>query len=133
MSEQLLKEILGELKTINQRVGSLEDGQKELKSDVSDLKKGQQRLETGQQKLETRMDSLETGQVRLETRMENEVIDKVRTLFDAHSVHMDYFASLRDSQSRIEEKLNILVNRAIGQDQKLDEHEREIRLLRIEK
>lgn len=112
MSEQILKEILGELKTLDRRVGNLEDCQKELNSDISDLKKGQQRLET---------------------RMENEVIDKVRTLFDAHSVHIDYFASLRDSQSRIEEKLDILVNRAISQDQKLDEHDREIRLLRIEK
>lgn len=126
MSEQILKEILGELKTFNNRVGNLEDSQKELNQRVGNL-------EDGQNELKSDVSDLKKGQQRLESRMENEVIDKVRTLFDAHSIHMDYFASLRDSQSRIEEKLDILVNRAIGQDQKLDEHEREIRLLRIEK
>lgn len=114
MSEKILKEILGELKTINQRVGGLEDGQqrlesgqqkletrigslengqKELISDVSDLKEGQQKLEarmesleTGQQKLETRMDSLEKGQIRLEARMESEVIEKIGALFDGNTL-----------------------------------------------
>lgn len=133
MSEQLLKQILGELKIINQRVGSLENGQKELKTGQQQLETGQSNIETIQKELKSAVSDLKKGQQRLETRMENEVIDKVRTLFDAHSIHMDYFASLRGSQSRIEEKLDILVNRAIGQDQKLDEHEREIRLLRIEK
>lgn len=140
MSEQLFKEILGKLNTLNQRVDSLEGGQNELKSDVSDLKKGQSQFENRMDSLENRIENLEhktdkidSGLLKLETRLENEVIEKIRALYDDRSVNQDYFASIRNNQARIEEKLDILVSRAINQDRKLDEHDRELRLLRIEK
>ena len=161
MSEPLFKEILGKLNTLNQRVESLEEGQNELKSDVSDLKKGQSRLENRMDSLDNRMENLDnrmdsldnrmenlenrmenlehktdridSGLLKLESRMENEVIDKIRGLYDDRSVNQDYFASIRNNQARIEEKLDILVSRAIKQDRKLYEHGRELRLLRIKK
>lgn len=105
MSEQLLKEILGELKG--------------MKTEIQEVKSSQARLESKVDKLELRI--------------ENEVIDKVRALFDTRETHLEYFASIRDSQARTEEALDILVDRAIRQDRKLDEHDRELRLLRIEK
>lgn len=147
MSEPLFKEILGKLNTLNQRVENLEEGQNELKSDVSDLKKGQSRLENRMDSLDNRMENLEnrmenlehktdridSGLLKPESRMENEVIDKIRDLYDDRSVNQDYFASIRNNQARIEEKLDILVSRAIKQDRKLYEHGRELRLLRIKK
>ncbi|MFD1736199.1 hypothetical protein ACFSCX_06430 [Bacillus salitolerans] len=42
--EETLKQILGELQKVNNRLDSLEKGQKELKLDVSDLKSGQDQL-----------------------------------------------------------------------------------------
>ena len=90
MSEQILKDILGELKALNQRVGNLEDGQKELKSDVSDLNK---------------------GQLRLETRMENEVIEKIGALFDTREVTNDNFAKIMEKLDSIEIDTGYLVSR----------------------
>jgi len=88
VSEKILKEILGELKNLNQRVGGLEDGQKELISDVSGLK-------IGQQKLESRMESLETGQRKHEARMESEVIEKIGALFDGYTLRGDQIENLQ--------------------------------------
>lgn len=82
MSEQILKEILGELKTLNQKVGS---------------------LETGQQRLETRMESLEKGQLRLETRMESEVIEKIGALFDGYTMRGDQIENL---QKHLDQRLD---------------------------
>lgn len=53
--------------------------------------------------MEAKVDRLETNQIRLETRIENEVIDKIR------------------------------IRRSIETNARIREHDREIRLLRIEK
>ena len=142
--EEVLTQILTELQSLNQRVGGLEQGQQQLKQELkADIKKVENKvdkLESRTENLEHRMENLEnktdridSGLLKLESRMENEVIDKIRSLYDDRSVNQDYFASIRNNQARIEEKLDILVHRAIRQDQKLDEHDRELRLLRIEK
>ncbi|MCL5780436.1 MAG: hypothetical protein M1119_05875 [Firmicutes bacterium] len=80
MSEQMLLQILEELKLLNHKVGSLEHKvdnlelrQKEMKSDIAELKK---------------------GQLRLETRMENEVIEKIRGLSDGYSLRGDQIENL---------------------------------------
>ena len=85
-----------------------------------------QGLAEGQQKLESKVD-------KLETRMENEVIDKIRALFDDRSMSQDYFASIKDSLTRIEDRVEFLGRRNIDTDSKLREHDRELRLLRVEK
>ena len=85
-----------------------------------------QGLAEGQQKLESKVD-------KLETRMENEVIDKIRALFDDRSMGQDYFASIKDSLTRIEDRVEFLGRRNIDTDSKLREHDRELRLLRVEK
>jgi len=95
MSDQVLKDILGELKNLNHRLDNLEEGQKkgfikvdslETKVDSLDARMGT--LETKVDSLdarvgglETKMDRMEANQLKLETRIENEVIDKIRVLF----------------------------------------------------
>lgn len=96
MSEQILKEILGEVRVLNKRVGALEDGQKELISDVSGLKEGQQ-------KIETRMESLETSQRKIETRMESEVIEKIGALFNGYSLRGEQIENL---QKHLDQRLD---------------------------
>ncbi len=44
MSEQLLKEILGELKALNQRVGNIEQRVGNMEQRIGDLEQGQQEL-----------------------------------------------------------------------------------------
>ena len=175
MSEQLLKEILGELKDVNQRLVNVEEGQNQtavkvdsLGTSVHNLNTRMGSLETKFDNLDTRMETIETkvdgldnrmgtletkvdgldnrmgtletsvgdlkaGQLKLETRNENEVVDKIRILFDAHSLYMDYFASIKDSQARLEDNLDSLTRRIIDFHIDLRDHEREIRLLRVER
>ena len=61
------------LDSVDRRLGSLEQGQQRLESNVSDLQQGQQRLESnvsdlqqGQQRLESDVTDLQQGQQRLE-------------------------------------------------------------------
>lgn len=90
--------------------------------------------------LEAKIDSLaasmaefHASQLRMETLMENEIIPKIRVLFDAHSLYMDYFAGIRESQARLENSLESLTRRIVDLNIDLRDHEREIRLLRIER
>lgn len=46
---------------------------------------------------------------------ENEVVQNIRALFGDRSVYMDYFASIRNSQARIEEKLETMIQQALNQ------------------
>ena len=61
MNDELSKQILSELKSINGRLDNLEQGQ-------AKLEQGQIRLEEGQTKLEQRQTKLEEGQAKLEQR-----------------------------------------------------------------
>jgi len=62
--------------------------------------------------IDERLDKLEEGQAHLELRMENEVIDKIKVLFDGHK-------SVVESLGRIEKKLDV-------HDARLDIHGNEL-------
>lgn len=119
MSEQILMQILGELKSVNQRLDSMDQrfDNMDQRFDNMDqrLDNMDQRLDNMDQRLcnveqrlgnvehrlgnveqrldnvETSVDDLKKSQARLEFRMENEVIEKIRALFDAREVHEDKF------------------------------------------
>lgn len=161
MSDQLLKEILGEVQNLNRRFSSLEEDQSKIvskvdileskidgvESSVTNLNSKVDALETsvGSLKgkvdglenrfdgLDSKVDRLESTQLKVETRIENEVIDKIRILFDAHSLYLDYFASLRDGQARIEDGIESLIRRSIDTNARITEHDRELRLLRLKR
>ncbi|MHB1041521.1 MAG: hypothetical protein ACYC0Q_01600 [Eubacteriales bacterium] len=97
------------------------------------LAKGQNQLTEGQNQLSERLNLLERGQARLEISLENEVIEKIRALFDAIEVHLEYFASIKDNLARIEDRVGFLARQNVEHLTKLQEHERELRLLRLEK
>ncbi len=139
MSEQLLKEILGELKALNQCVGNMEQRIGSVEQRIGSVEQHIGSVEQHIGNVEQRIGSLEQGQEELAGRMErmealieNEIIDKIRALFDARAVHMDYFVSIRNSVARIEERVEHLARRQIETSVKLEEHDREIRLLRLE-
>lgn len=108
---QILKEILDELKTINQRVGGLEEGQKELKSDFSEMRTDVSELRTDVSGLKTDVSELKKGQLRLETRMENEVIEKIRILFDARQAGEERLDQINGRLDSIETGTDYLVAR----------------------
>ncbi|RYD01498.1 hypothetical protein N752_29805 [Desulforamulus aquiferis] len=114
-NEKFQASVLEQLKSLNQ-------GQAKLEEDVKDLKLGQTKLEANQLKLDA-------NQLKLETKIENEVVDRIRALFDDRQVHLDYFAEIRESQVRMEGKLQSLQHRSISQEFKLKEHEQELKKL----
>lgn len=96
--EQVLQQILGELKELRQ----------------------------GQDDINHRL-------TKFELYVENEITDKISGLFDARQMTLDYLASIRDSLARIEQNVEMLSRRAFNLESELERHEREMRLLRVEK
>ncbi len=68
-----------------------------------------------------------------QVRMENELTDKVRALFDAREVTLDYFASIKNELVRLNEGQDQVKRLICHLDSKQEEQERELRLLRLEK
>ena len=66
------------------RIGNIEEGQNEMKSDIAELNK---------------------GQLRLETRMENEVIEKIRGLYEFREVQTEVNERILAALDRIEAKI----------------------------
>lgn len=111
----------------------MEEVLKEILTEVRNLRDGQARIETRLGTVDQRLGNVEKGQLRLETRIENEIVDKIRALFDDRSIHMDYFASIKNSLTKIEDQVEFLGRQNIEHLTKLQEHDRELRLLRLEK
>ena len=115
------------------RIGNLEEGQARMEGRIGNLEEGQARVEGRITGMETNIQSLQEGQAKLDMRIENEVETRIRALFDDRSINQDYFASIKDSLARIEEQIEYLARRNIDNEIKLREHDRELRLLRIER
>ncbi len=114
-------------------VTGLQQGQDALRADVTGLQQGQDAQGQELKALRSDVARLEKGQQRLEVRLEHEVIEKVKVLFDAHSLYLDFFESIKDSQARTEESLELVYRRLIELDNRQISQERELRLLRVRK
>jgi len=99
--EELLKQILANQREIQETLAQ----QKETMQQQS---RRLDSLQQGQTSLEARMDSLDKSQLKLEDRIENEIIEKIRALYDARSVQEDINSRIIDTLNRIEAKLDIL-------------------------
>ena len=92
-----------ELKPINDRLVTLEQGQKVLEA-------GQVKLSQSQDRLENKVD-------KLEMRMESEVIEKIRALFDGYSLRGDQIENLQKHLDQrldsIETDVGYLVSRVV--------------------
>ena len=89
MSEQLLIEILNEIKGMKKQIDGLEQGQNELRQGYSELLSGQNELRQDVVALTNKVDAIEV-------RMENEVIDKIRILFDGYTLRGDQIENLKN-------------------------------------
>lgn len=92
--ERVLTQILEELKFLNQRIGSMEKVQQQLK----------QELKADIQKVDSKVE-------KLELRMENEVADKIRGLYNFREVNNDQFTKVVEKLESIEIDKGYLVSR----------------------
>jgi len=102
------------------RLGTVEEGQARLETRLGAVEEGQARLETrlgaveeGQARLETRLGTVEEGQVKLELRMENEVIEKIRALFDDREAQNERFGRIANTLDDISTDVRYLVARVV--------------------
>jgi len=80
-----------ELKPVHQELEEL----KPVRQELQELKHGQERLESKVDKLEHGQGRLESKVDKLELRMENEVIEKVRALFDGFTLRGEQIENLQ--------------------------------------
>jgi len=130
--EEILKQILSEVKDLKQDVGEVKglrqdvqglkqdvgglqqdvQGLKQdvggLQQDVQGLKQDVGVLKQDVQGLKEDIGELKTSAVKLETRIENEVIEKIRALFDAREVQQDTNQRIISTLDRIEAKVDVL-------------------------
>ncbi len=121
-----LNTLSNEMTEVKSTVGKLETGLESLSNEMTEVKSTVGKLETG-------LESVQKNQLRLEYRLESEVIEKIRALFDDRSMNQDYFISIRDTMARIENRVEFLARQNVEHIFKLQEHDRELRLLRAEK
>jgi len=117
---------------INQ-LSSLAEDVKGAKNDVETVKKDVDTLKPHQQGIKQDVETVKSHQLQMETKIENEVVKRIRALFDDRSMNQDYFTSIKDSLARIEDRVEFIARQSIEHLVKPREHDRELRLLRIEK
>jgi chaperonin cofactor prefoldin len=132
-NEEFQTLVLQQLQSLNEGQKSLAEGQVRMETRIGNLEEGQARMENRLDTLEHKTDRIDSSLVKLEARIENEVIDKIRGLFDDRSMNQDYFASIKDSLARVEDRVEFLARQNIEHLNKLQKHDRELRLLRTEK
>lgn len=82
MSEGLLQEILHELKGMKSELTDVKSEMADMRSEMTDMKTEMTNVKRELGSLNQRVGSLEAGQQKLAMKIENEVIDKIRALFD---------------------------------------------------
>ncbi|MEW5793701.1 MAG: hypothetical protein AB1709_05470 [Bacillota bacterium] len=125
------KELFGGQKALSERQTSLEEGQQALvvgqkaiwekltehDGVLGTLLERASNAETHLGNIEVHLGNVENNQARLEMRMENEVIDKVRALFDDREVQNIRFDKLENQLEALSIDLSFLVTRVIRLEQ----------------
>ena len=132
------KELFGGQKALSERQTSLEEGQQALvvgqkaiwekltehdgvlgtlleRASNAETHLGNIEVHLGN--VENRLETVENNQARLEMRMENEVIDKVRALFDDREVQHIRYDKLENQLEALSIDLSFLVTRVIRLEQ----------------
>lgn len=88
-----------------------ESFQESVLQQLKTLNEGQSSMENRLENLEHKTDRIDSGLLKLETRIENEVIDKVRALFDARQIQEDKLGQITEKLDSIEIDTGYLVSR----------------------
>ncbi|MDA8097202.1 MAG: hypothetical protein RDV00_05925 [Clostridia bacterium] len=143
--EEILKTILSRLDSLDNGQRTLQDGLKTLQDGQKALQDGQKALEDGQKAIwekltehdgilgtllertssvemrldnvENRLEGVEKNQARLELRIENEVIEKIKALFDDREIQNNRFDIIENKLDGVSLDLRYLVTRVIRLEQ----------------
>ena len=110
--EQILKQIL---EAQNQMINTLQQHGTLLEQHSTLLERQGIMLEQHSVMLET----LQRGQIKLESRVENEVIDKIRILFDARNVQNDRLERIENKIDDLDDKIEYALLKLMRQEIKM--------------
>jgi len=96
--------LASEQKSMGSHINNLASEQKSMASDITNLA-------SEQKSMGSEVKEIRKGLVRLENRVENEVIEKIRALFDARADHEDKFKRIDKRLDSIENDTAYLVAR----------------------
>jgi len=82
-----------------------------LACEIKELKQGQAKLEANQQKLEANQQKFEANLLKIETKIENQVIEKLRGLYDDRDMQNDRLDRIERRLDKIEADTSYLVVR----------------------
>ncbi|MBF7082644.1 hypothetical protein IT084_06595 [Desulfallas sp. Bu1-1] len=97
--EKILNQILVELKTLNQRVGAIEEGQTRMEKRMDRLEKSQDALATEVMAVKADVSEVKSTLVKFES----DITPKIGALFDGYSLRGDQIENL---QKHLDERLN---------------------------
>ncbi|HHY29650.1 MAG TPA: hypothetical protein GX520_03030 [Syntrophaceticus sp.] len=113
MENEIRELMLEQFTKIFKRFDVFEDSLSRTESKVNALENGLARTESKVDALENGLARTESKIDKLEIRMENEVIEKIRALFDDRDVQNAMLNSLKEKQDSILADINYLVNRVV--------------------
>lgn len=98
--------ITGELKILNQRVGSLEEGQARMESRMDKLEKSQDILATEVMAVKSKTNQVNANLTKLAIRIENEIEPKINALFDSKEQHTKQITRIEELVNSHNERLD---------------------------
>lgn len=105
--EEVLKQILGELKRTNNRLESLEQGQSKFEQSQSKLEQQVSKLGEGQSKLDQRVSELGEGQIRLEQGQQR-IEKRLNVIFEQTAGLAEFRTETLQRLDNIDAKFDIL-------------------------
>ena len=79
-----------------------------IESKIENIDTRMDNMESKIEIIDTRIDGIENNMVKIETKIENEVIDKLRSLFDFREVQVEMNNKMQSTLERIENKIDVL-------------------------
>ncbi len=111
--EEVLKQILDELKRTNNRLESLEQGQSKVEQSQSKFEQQVSKLEQSQSKLEQQVSKLGEGQSKLEQQV-SKLGEGQSKLWKGQTKLEEGQIRLEQGQQRIEKRLNVIFEQTAG-------------------
>ncbi|MCL6479931.1 MAG: conserved oligomeric Golgi complex subunit 6 [Peptococcaceae bacterium] len=117
--ESVLNQILAELKALNNRVGNVENDLSALNNRVGNMENDLSALNNRVGNMENDLSALKKGQLHLETRIENEIVEKIRALFDAREAQSDKTNQILDKLTDIDDSITYALAKVARHEAKL--------------
>ncbi|MBM7855054.1 chromosome segregation ATPase [Desulfohalotomaculum tongense] len=114
--ETSIKSVETRIEAVETRIEAVETGMRSMETRIEAVEAGMksvetriEAVETGMKSMETRIEAVEKNQLRLESRIENQVIEKIRGLYDDREIQNVRFERIESKLDNVEINTGYLV------------------------